>query len=1425
METATDQKKKQIAAPKAKAVDAKTGGDVGRDKEDLGAMLRPDKAAADKQVAVGAKTDQAEKEADKVADAVVKPEAATGPKDEKDPEEADPAGHFFAAIRGPPIRAGPEQMIRRVVADQNGTQPNTDELSTVPAIDGQLTEVGVSASEEAEFDEMSGNDFSVLGDGQNAIMMKSAASQTWHRPDYLPSSLTRLLQNPGTGSRLPSDVRTRMETRLGVDLSRVRVHRDQNARVLTAHVQARAFAYGRDIFLRNPGDVTDIHLMAHETAHCIQQGAARPLIQNPARGPPAQTKVAGARAPPTALRRLDADGDDGWLERRAEGVADRFDFYGLLKVMIGRRLFTGKSVTQNAMSYVGAFMKFIGAEETFEQMKQSGSLEDGFQKIREGAEKYNLNWPRVRELFSRAYDDFEWTSPISSLKRIFKPFFTDLFNFGKLILKVVAELVAEAFVIGFGPRGKEVWDKIKAIGEVIGLVIANPLGFAKNLIQAAALGIKNFGLNILSHIKKGLLAWVLGPLAAMGVTLPEKLDLRGVINVLLQVLGLTYPQLRPRIIRKLNPRGELKVTLVEKLISVINILRTEGIAGVWRKLLEYIDNLQMQVIEGIRNWVVRAVIEAGIRKLVAWSNPAGALLDILFTIYKLIVFFVEKFNQIISFASSIFESIGKIARGQLTEAAAYVENTLSLTIPIMISFLTSLLGLPDITGTVRTIITNLRTKVHAAVDKVLDFVIKKVKKLIAKLIGKFKSKTGEPESGVDMQGTQHKLAFEEVGSKRELFLHSEKTKASAETMKNGIKPMAENCVDPLTSQSEPTLQETVSTLETHEAHEAREARKPESNRSSPDNNKKRDETVAKLKEQLEKATHKDIAVTDAVKTGQEDRDEQPDQATLQEGETVAEDQKSSVEADMEDYNFRYVIVAEKTDLEGSWGTWSDMQGKRTEFKAFMETEGLEGRYAVDLDHNPEYQIMWRLGHLAYRDLQRDGGQAATEKGRIFPNIAALYSFGDLSGRTRDRKSGDKDFVMGIRYDAHRQLPNTQSGLAQQLDGLCEYSARHKSLIPKSGKEEEVKGFVGAQSGQIEASATEHQNAIVTAYDQMHTDSFVQEETVSNIKRSGTNMIAEGMRVLKGGSLDPKVGEEAEGQTGGIGMQADPIDAEMLTGNYGDLAGSIAAVAKKYSSVFDKHHLVEHSILQALESRFQEVKLLPALKDQSATVAGLNVPGAPLGEIATAALSQAQTRLPALAGADVTKTQSSLMHGSGFSPQSVMKEGDVHKDAFAISVLKVVNGTLGSQSVGNVASHVQTHFAGALASRAAAAKDAVTNGYAGLSVPDDASPQDAEAALAAKTTEIRANMRAEATDKLKTDLGQALGHVLNQLVADAHGEFVTQQGASLRQTLPSADQFPSDSEEFAVLQRLNDRYANGPGNLAKVQEENRRRWVA
>lgn len=118
----------------------------------------------------------------------------------------------------------------------------------------------------------------------------------------------------GGGEPLAPGVRHEMESRLGHDLSRVRVHTGPRADASTRAVRAHAYTVGPDVVFAGgryrPETTIGRRLLAHELAHTVQQsGAARsgPIAVSPASHPlerNADAAAAGrerARPAPSAL--------------------------------------------------------------------------------------------------------------------------------------------------------------------------------------------------------------------------------------------------------------------------------------------------------------------------------------------------------------------------------------------------------------------------------------------------------------------------------------------------------------------------------------------------------------------------------------------------------------------------------------------------------------------------------------------------------------------------------------------------------------------------------------------------------------------------------------------------------------------------------------------------------------------------------------------------------------------------------------------------------------------------------------------------------------------------------------------------------------------------------------------------------------------
>lgn len=92
---------------------------------------------------------------------------------------------------------------------------------------------------------------------------------------FRPTYKSQLDASKGTGSPLPKDVRTSMESAFGVDLSNVRVHTNCNAVQMNQELNAQAFTHGSDIYFNkgkyNPAISSGKQLLTHELTHVIQQ--------------------------------------------------------------------------------------------------------------------------------------------------------------------------------------------------------------------------------------------------------------------------------------------------------------------------------------------------------------------------------------------------------------------------------------------------------------------------------------------------------------------------------------------------------------------------------------------------------------------------------------------------------------------------------------------------------------------------------------------------------------------------------------------------------------------------------------------------------------------------------------------------------------------------------------------------------------------------------------------------------------------------------------------------------------------------------------------------------------------------------------------------------------------------------------------------
>ncbi|AEE48476.1 hypothetical protein Halhy_0567 [Haliscomenobacter hydrossis DSM 1100] len=317
-----------------------------------------------------------------------------------------------------------------------------------------------------------------------------------------------------------------------------------------------------------------------------------------------------------------------------------------------------------------------------------------------------------------------------------------LSKLGNLILNAMIKFFEWALEkAGYSPE--KIMGIINKGKAVIKKIVTDPIGFFKNIGKAVGQGVENFKNNIQQHLIKGMMGWLTGAMGDAGLQLPAQWDLKGVIFLLLQIMNLTKDALMKKLGEKI---GQPMLQFAMTSVGIVKRVVAEGPMALWDMIKEKAEEIKEQVMEGIRNWIATEMVKQGIIKLVSMLNPVGAIVQAIIAIYNTVMFFVENWQRIVDFVSSVFNAIVDIAMGRLGPAIAAVERAMGQTIPIILGFIARLLNLSGIGKAIRKTIEKIRKPIDTIVDKMLNGVAKLVKPLVAKakgLVNKGKDAAGK----------------------------------------------------------------------------------------------------------------------------------------------------------------------------------------------------------------------------------------------------------------------------------------------------------------------------------------------------------------------------------------------------------------------------------------------------------------------------------------------------------------------------------------------------------------------------------------------------------------------------------------------------------------------------------------------------------
>lgn len=408
------------------------------------------------------------------------------------------------------------------------------------------------------------------------------------------------------------------------------------------------------------------------------------------------------------------------LAAMAEGTRG----YDLLKAILGEDPITGEPVPRTADTLLGGFMKLIGQEEIWQNLKKGNAVArawDWFQGALSGLLGFARAIPGkiLETLASLTFQDIitvagAFTKIVSAFVNIAGEFLSWGLNQVISLLEILFSVVA--------PGAMPYIAKARAAFTTI---LKDPIGFVGNLVRAGKLGFQMFAANILEHLKTALIKWITGPLGDAGVYIPKSFTLIEILKLVLSVFGLTWQNIRSKLV-KIIPEPVL--VGLEKTAGILVTLVKDGPAAAWEQMKAELSELKDQMIAKVTEMVTTEVVKAAVAKLVSMLNPAGAVIQAIIAIYNTITFFIQKANQIAAVVASFIDSISAIAAGQVDGAAKKVEQTMASMLTVVIAFLAKFAGLGNIPEKVVGIVKKIRQPIDKGLDKIVAWLGNMLKK-------------------------------------------------------------------------------------------------------------------------------------------------------------------------------------------------------------------------------------------------------------------------------------------------------------------------------------------------------------------------------------------------------------------------------------------------------------------------------------------------------------------------------------------------------------------------------------------------------------------------------------------------------------------------------------------------------------------------
>jgi hypothetical protein len=234
-----------------------------------------------------------------------------------------------------------------------------------------------------------------------------------------------------------------------------------------------------------------------------------------------------------------------------------------------------------------------------------------------------------------------------------------------------------------------------------------------------------------------------------------------ILTLVLEVMGITWPRIKTILAKHV---GAQNVEVLDQAYQLISTLINRGPLGVYHLVQEHLD--PAMIIDAIKNaaisYVMETIITQVAARIIMMLNPAGAILQAIEAIYRVIKWVIDNAARIFTLIEAVVNGAAQVLAGNTAGVANLVERALGLLLIPVIDFLADYLHLSGIPNALKKVIMGLQSKVEQILDKVIGFVVDKAKALWQAMKSKGKGKDdkkdgdAKPEDGPDTRTPEEK---------------------------------------------------------------------------------------------------------------------------------------------------------------------------------------------------------------------------------------------------------------------------------------------------------------------------------------------------------------------------------------------------------------------------------------------------------------------------------------------------------------------------------------------------------------------------------------------------------------------------------------------------------------------------------------------